>query len=298
MHTEAPTISQFFDAWILFADAVMAGTLMGCTLGLLGTYVIIRHLVFLSAALSQAASLGVALSFYVAAALSLPAAAASPTLWALLATVVVVFGFARPRDTHTASDDEMLGIIYLVGIAGTLAVGTRIVEDLADIQTLLFGTAVAVLPEDLSTIQWSCTAILLLHIMLWRGFVAVSTDRIGATVRGLPARSLDLLLFTTLATAISVCTEVLGALPAFAFSVLPALAALRLAASVKQALIMAALLGAFSGFAGYLVAFLWELPVGASQTLVGVVVLALATVIGKVIRKARWSTQRPVHSPH
>ncbi len=283
VHTESPTLTQFFEAWPLFADAVWAGTLMGCTLGLLGTYVIVRHLVFLSAALSQAASLGVALSFYCAAAFGLSAALSSPTLWALLATVVVVIGFARPRGAHTASDDEMLGVIYLVGIAGTLAVGTRIVEDLADIQTLLFGTAVAVLPEDLATIEWVCASILALHVVLWRGFVAVSTDPIGATIRGLPTRGLDLLLFTTLAAAISVCTEVLGALPAFAFSVLPALAALRFAASVRQALLIAAGFGAVTGFGGYLLAFLLELPVGASQAIVGVFVLAVSSLLGAII---------------
>lgn len=287
MPTDAPTLQQFIGGWQLFADAVWAATLMGATLGLLGCYVIIRHLVFLSAALSQAASLGVALSFYVAATVGLPAPLTSPTLWALLATGVVVLIFARRRQQHSATDDELLGVIYLVGVAGTLAIGTRIVADLADIQTLLFGTAVAVIPEDLSAIVWTTGPVLFVHALLWRGFTAVSTDPIGSAVRGLPVRLLDLVLLATLAIAVSVCTRVLGALPAFAFSVLPGLAALRLASSMRQALLGSTLIGAAVGAGGYVVAFLAELPVGAAQTVTAVAILALCGVAGTWLRRHR-----------
>jgi len=285
--TDAPTLQQFIEAWPLFADAVQASALMGATLGLLGTYVIVRHLVFLSAALSQSASLGVALSFYASATLGLPTALSAPTLWALLTTGAVVLIFARRRHQHSASDDELLGVIYLLGMAGTLAVGTRIVADLADIQTLLFGTAVAVTPEDLGAIRWSAGLLLVIHAVLWRGFTAVSTDPVGSRVRGLPVRGLDIGLLATLAIAVSVCTRVLGALPAFAFSVLPGLAALRLAANMRQALVGSAVLGAAVGGGGYVLAFLLELPVGAAQTITAVAVLAVCGVAGIWVRRLR-----------
>ena len=42
--------------------------------------------------------------------------------------------------------------------------------------------------------------------------------------------------------------------------------------------------GALSGFIGYLVAFLWALPVGASQALVAVAFALLAETIGRARR--------------
>ncbi|MCO4762083.1 MAG: metal ABC transporter permease [Myxococcales bacterium] len=282
VQADQPTLSAFFDAWPLFADAVWAAVWMGGTLGLLGIYVIARRLVFLSAALSQAASLGVATSFFVAGTLGVSGALAAPTLWSLLATGLVVLFFARPDRKHTSTDDETLGIIYLIGIAGTLALGTRIVADLADIQTLLFGTAVAVVPDDLAAIQWTCAGVVAVHLVLWRGFSAVSLDPIGATVRQLPTHLLNLLLLASLALVVSVCTRILGALPAFAFSVLPALVALQWSRNIAQGLWIAAGVGAVCGFVGYLAAFLWALPVGASQALVGVVLLMLS-VLGRTV---------------
>ncbi|MCA9559933.1 MAG: metal ABC transporter permease, partial [Myxococcales bacterium] len=149
----------------------------------------------------------------------------------------------------------------------------------------LFGTAVAVVPEDFHRVVAVAAVLLILHGWWWRGFAAVSFDPDGARVRGLPARGLDVLLFAPLAVAVSVTTRVIGALPTFAFSVLPAVAALRLAPNVPTALMLAGVVGAGTGFAGYVLAFLWELPVGATQTLLGVAVAAVAAALGAVLRR-------------
>jgi ABC-type Mn2+/Zn2+ transport system permease subunit len=53
------SLSVFFQAWSFFRDRILAGSLVGAVLGLLGVHVLVRRMVFLSAALSQVAGLGV-----------------------------------------------------------------------------------------------------------------------------------------------------------------------------------------------------------------------------------------------
>src|SRR5262249_37480597 len=67
-----------------------------------------------------------------------------------------------------------------------------------------------------------------------------------------------------------------GALPVFAFSVLPAMAGVLVAPNVRVAMIVAAVLGATAGAAGYIVAFLYGWPVGGSQAAVAAAIAALA----------------------
>ncbi len=122
----------------------------------------------------------------------------------------------------------------------------------------------------------------LFHIWWRRGFSAVSFDPAGAQVRGLPVRLLNLGLFLSLALAVAVSTRVLGALPTFGFSVLPALAAVRVSRNVDRALWLATLGGALSGFVGYLWAYLQHLPVGAAQTLVGIGLVGLAEIYRRI----------------
>mgnify|MGYP001549500826 CR=1 FL=1 len=62
------TLADFFEGWALFEYPALAGAVAGAILGLLGVYVVLRRLVFLSAAVSQAAGLGVVIAFYLHAA--------------------------------------------------------------------------------------------------------------------------------------------------------------------------------------------------------------------------------------
>lgn len=282
-----PSVADFFASFELFADAVVAGSVAGATLGALGVYVLLRNLVFLSAALSQAAGFGVALSYWARAALPAALGWLEPSHGAAALTLGAVLLFVLPRASsddnhHDAHQDGLLGVVFLFGAAGTLALGTRIVADIADIQTLLFGSAVAVMPEDRAAILATGGALLILHSWLWRGFSAVSVDAAGARVRGLPVRALDLLLFASLALGVSVVTRILGAMPAFAFSVLPAMAAVRLVRNLREGLVVAALLGAAGAALGYLGAFLYELPVGAAQTLCCLAILGAATLVERL----------------
>ena len=53
---ETLTLDAFWEAWPLLGDSVLAGTIAGAALGLLGVYVVLRRLVFLSAAISATAA--------------------------------------------------------------------------------------------------------------------------------------------------------------------------------------------------------------------------------------------------
>ena len=280
---DALTLSDFYGAWDLYAMPALTGGIIGLTLGLLGVYVVLRRLVFLSAAVSQAASLGVALAFFAAIVFGHDhALVPSPTVGSLLLTFLATLLVAGRRGRSTAWRDSALGLVFLAGSAGTLALGSRIVQELADIDSLLFGSAVAVLPEDFELVAAVYGAVVLLHVLWWRGFSAVSFDLAGALVRRLPVGLLELTLLFTLALAISVGTRVVGALPVFALSVLPAVVGARLATHLPMALSASAAVGAVAGYYGYLFAFLHDLPVGASQTLVAIAFVVLGEAVRRV----------------
>ncbi len=278
-----PTLSQFIEGWPLFREPVLAAACAGGLLGALGVYVVLGRMVFLSAALSQSAGLGVALAFFAQLHLAVSPSMASPALGAALVTFLALGLIMRDRSVEGHRRDGLLGLVFLVGSGGTLIVGTRIVQEVQDIQTLLFGTAVAVLPEDLRALAVLTALVGAVHLIGARGFVEVVFDPDGARVRGLPVGGLRAALLVTMAASVSLVTQVLGALPAFAFSVLPALAVVPLASNVPRAMLMAAVAGASMGALGYLMAFFYDLPVGASQALVGVAMVGLGGGLGRAI---------------
>ena len=276
---------EFVAGWQLdiYRDPIYCGVIAGVLLGYLGVFIVLRRMVFVTAAVSQAAGLGVALAFFFAMRFSLavPPVAGAITL-ALLCTAV----FALPLERLPISRESVLGVVYLATWAGAVMVGDRIAQEAHDIASILFGTAVLVQPADLWALIAIAAATLALHLWWQRAIVFAIFDGEGARVQGLPVRLLDLSswLFTSL--AVSIATRALGVLPVFAFAVLPAATGLMLARRLRWVLIIAAVAGALAGGGGYLVAFFHEFPVGASQA-ASAAGLFLAALLVWAVRRAR-----------
>ena len=125
-------------------------------------------------------------------------------------------------------------------------------------------------------------AIPALFVALW------STGFIGARL-GLPHAgpltflALRYALAAGLLALVALSTRALGAMPVFGFSVLPAMIALALTSRIGLVFGLAATIGALGAAGGYALAFVLELPVGATQTALLAVVLVVV-ISGKRLR--------------
>ncbi|ATB41090.1 zinc ABC transporter inner membrane permease ZnuB [Cystobacter fuscus] len=265
--------AQFWDAYELFRDPMLCALIAGSVLGFLGVYVVLRRMVFVSAAVTQSAGLGVALAFYAEIHLGMHV---DPTLGAvalaLVATMLLMMDPARLRLTR----ESLLGLAYAFTGGAAILVGDRISQEAHDIQGILFGTAVLVERPQLLAVAWAGALILFIHLWWFRGLTFASFDRIGAHVQGLPVRMLDAVLMISIGLMVGVSARALGALPVFAFSILSALAALMLDLRLPWTFLLSTLAGAISGLGGYLFAYFYNFPVGGSQTVLATAIVALA----------------------
>jgi zinc transport system permease protein len=277
---EAPrTVEDFLESWEYYATGIYAGLAAGAMLGMLGVYVVLRRLVFLSAAIGQTASFGIVLALYLGKLFGDHALLPSPTVMAIGLTALATFGILNRRSRPTVFRDGLLGAMFLLGAAGTELLGHELPEERHQIEGLLHGIGVAVSDEALGFIVTLAAVIGVVHILAWRGFSAVSFDPLGAAIRRVPTRGLELCLSLSLAAAIAGGISTLGALPVFALSVLPPLAAIRMARSLPMALGLGALLGAACAFAGYLASYFYDLPVGACQTVIALLLVASVELV-------------------
>lgn len=278
-----PSWSEFAHGWELgiYRDPVLCGVFAGVVLGVLGVFVVLRRAVFVTAAVSQAAGLGVALAFWLELTLraTVPPVVGALAL-ALAATAILTFRMQRMR----LPSETLVGLVYLASSAGAILVGDRIAQESHDIASILFGTAVLVRPLDLALVIGAGLFTLLVITACYRGFLFAGFDPEGARVHRLPVRFLDLLLWVLVALEVSITTRAIGALPVFAFAVAPAMAALALLERVRWALLLAGLLGGLAGGLGYLFAFFFEFPVGASQATLSLLFLLVCLPVARVLR--------------
>jgi zinc transport system permease protein len=277
----APTWDEFASSWDLFREAVYAGGLSGAVLGFLSVYVVLRRMVFLSAAVTQAAGLGVALSFYAAIHLGI---SVEPVMGATLLSLAFAALLSRDFTRWGLSREMMLGMMFALASGAAVLIGSRISQEAHDVQSILFGTAVVVSPEDFHRLIVAGAIVMVLQLWWFRGFTFASFDPTAARVQRLPVGLLDLILLLSIAVMIAQAARALGAMPAFAMSTLPGVAAILVARGpLIVPYLLAALFGAAAGVLGYLLAFFKEFPVGSSQTIVAVALVVAAALARAIV---------------
>lgn len=281
------------EGWELFRDPIYSAGVAGAVLGFLGVYIVLRRMVFVSAAVTQAAGLGVALMFLASAHVAF-VGTFDPAYGAVLLSVIVAAMLAYDPERLGLSREALLGTVFVFCSAAAIVIQSKIPQGAHDIRAIIFGTGVLVMPEDFSRLWKSGLVIMLLHIWWFRGFTFASFDRVTARVQKVPVLLLDLALLLTVGWMVGVSARALGALPTFALSVLPAAAAVLVGRGrLVATFVLAALFGAAAGVGGYLIAFLYGLEgMGAVQTLTAALILAVALALRGGERVIRSQLER------
>ncbi|HMJ14136.1 MAG TPA: metal ABC transporter permease, partial [Polyangiaceae bacterium] len=244
-HVGMPSWDEFASGWDLglYQDPILCGVLAGLVLGVLGVFVVLRRAVFVTAAVSQSAGLGVALAFLLQLRFDV---ALHPVVGAFVLALLATMLLAGRYERFRLPKETLLGFTYIGASASAILVSDRITQEAHDISAILFGTAVLVRPVDLSLVTAVGAVVLIVLGVFYKGLVFAGFDPEGARVQGLPVRFLDLLFWVLVAAEVSVATRAIGALPVFAFAVLPAMAALSSVERLRSALAVAAVVGALS----------------------------------------------------
>ncbi len=274
---------SFLETSFLWFEAVVASVAVAAVCAVIGVYTILRRVVFLPAALSQISGFGVVFAFLLA--VWLPWLSGSwvgrpdviATAITLLAALLLGW-MPRPR---RLSREAIIGMAYVISSALVVMIGDRIPQESHDIKDILFGNAVAVEQGQMYVALCVAGAVLIVHGLMLRPFLLASFDSDTARAHGVPTRIVDAALFLTMGLTISTATKTIGAMPVFAFSILPASAALKLFHDIRLVFLSAALIGAASAFLGYYISFVWSFPTGACMVAVTALFYVPAAILGR-----------------
>jgi zinc transport system permease protein len=262
-------LSDFWGASIIWRDPLAASILAGALLGFLGVYVVLRRVVFVSAALTQLSTLGVIASLLVLERFDLETDHQEIQLvvaWLFSVgggLVLGTMGWGRRLPTEAG-----VGMAYVLAGALVILGANRLVHVAHDLNTMVFGNAVAVPFQDVVILLVVTALVALLHTFFRKEIVFSSFDRETAEAMGVRVRLWGGVLFFTIGLAIPVAAHVVGALPVFAFLTVPAAAALVATRRLAAAQALATALGALAAGGGYVASWVLQVPTGATMVVV------------------------------
>ena len=271
------SLADFINSYFLWRDPMIVGAVTGAVCGFLGVYVVLRRIVFVSAALTQISSFGVGLAFFLEAySLGVFATLIDPFTLSIVFTSVAAVFFALNRDFSRVSTEGVIAFGFLLASGAVVIIGDKITKGAHDIANILFGSAVVVDQFDVLIIPTVAFAALIIHLLFFKDFIFISFDIETARLFKYPVRLLNMGLLLTIAIVVAVSTRALGALPVFALLALPALASLFLTENLKLVFLYSTIIGILSATLGYFFSFILSLPTGASMTVCATIFFILA----------------------
>jgi manganese/iron transport system permease protein len=233
--------------------ALVEVMVVGIVAGLLGTYVVVRGLAFVSEAISHAVFPGIVLAFLLNVSILAGGAAFG---------VVVALAISGLSLTRRIREDTAIGVVF----AGALALGVVLISSTPgytrDLTSLLFGDVLAVSATDIYLSVLVGGFALSVTLALRRVLILSSFDREMALSMGLPVFWLDTLLLLLITLTIVIALRAVGNILVLALFVTPAATARLLVDDMGRMMALSAFLGAAAGVLGLYISWHTDLAAG------------------------------------
>jgi len=238
--------------------SLLASLMVGVLCAVIGCYVVLRGMAFMGDALAHAILPGVAIAYLLHGNL---------LLGGLIAAVIVALGIGFFSRQSELKEDTAIGILFAAALALGVALISTIRTYATDLTHILFGNILGVSPGDLWLTVGLGGVVLATILLLYKEFLVISFDPVLAATLRLPAERLRNLLLVMLAVTVVVSLKTVGVGLVTAMLVTPGAAAYLLTRRLPAMMVVAAVIGAFSGIAGMYLSFYANIASGAAIVL-------------------------------
>jgi len=260
-------------------NALLAGVLVSIACGIIGTFVVIKRIVFISGGIAHAAYGGIGMGYYfkymVLPLLFAGSAAAKeqrPGYWPLVGAVLfsllaaLVMGVIQRKTRQRA--DTVIGVLWAIGMAIGIIFVDLTEGYKVDLMSYLFGSILTVEQSELWIMAGLDVVIIALVGLFYKELVAMTFDETFATVENVPVDALYLGLLCLIALTVVMMMRVVGLIMVIAMLTMPAAISGNFFKDMKKMMVGAIVLGMAFAVVGLWVSYAWNLTSGASIILV------------------------------
>lgn len=258
-------------------NALMAGLLVSLAAGIVGVYVVLNRIATLSGGIAHAAYGGVGMAYFFGF---------DPLIGGALFSLAAALGMNLIQRKTRQRADTLVGVLWAVGMAIGIIFVDRAPGYKVDLMSFLFGSLLAVSPQDIYIILALDVVVLVTVAAFYRELLAISYDETFATVRGIPVGAISLILTALIALTVVMLMRVVGLILVIALLTLPAAIANLIARNMRQMMALASLLGAAFTLIGLWLSYQYNLTSGAVIILVAAAAYLGALLVRRVLARA------------
>lgn len=260
-------------------NAILAGIFVSIACGVIGAFVVLNRIVFISGGIAHAAYGGIGMGFffrfnpvYGAIAFSLMAALA--------------MGWVH-RKTHQRTD-TIIGVMWAIGMSVGIILVDLTPGYKTSLMSYLFGSILAVPTQQLWLMLAVDGLVLAIVWLFYKELLAISFDETFAIIRNVPVDGIYLLLMSAIALTVVMMMRVVGLIMVIALLTIPAAISNQFVKDMKMMMVVASGLGMVFTIAGLWLSYAFNLTSGATIILVS----GGGYVLSFVVKSIQKTTQQ------
>lgn len=273
---------SFFEAIrtnsLLFA-ALLAGFAASIVSGIIGSYVVVKRIVFISGSISHSVLGGIGFCIWLERVKGVTWA--SPLYGALVAAILSALIISWIRLHFREREDSVIAALWTIG----MAVGVLFISQTpgfnVELTNFLIGNILWVSKTDLY-ILWALDILVVAVVMcLHKRFLAICFDEEQARLQGVPVHALYTLLLVLISVSIVLLIQVVGIILVLAMLTIPAAIANLFTSRLSVMMVIAIGISALFCLMGNGIAYHLDWPTGATIALLaGIIYISCLLVTG------------------
>ncbi len=240
-------------------NALIAAILVSITCGIVGTYVVIKRIVFISGGISHAAFGGIGLGYLLGM---------NPILTAIPFSILSALFIGIISKKTKVSEDTAIGISWTVGMALGIIFVALSPGYAPNLFSYLFGSILTVTSFDLIIMLILNMIIIFTVILFYKEFLAISFDEEFSEVVGVPTKKVYFLLLCLVALSVVVLIRIVGVILVIALLTIPAAISRAFTYNIKKLMIFSTFISMILTLIGLYLSYVFDLPSGATIVLV------------------------------
>ena len=258
-------------------NALMAGVLVSIACGIIGTFVVVKRIVFISGGIAHAAYGGIGLGYFFGV---------NPVLGAIVFSVAAALGMGAVQRKTRQRADTVIGAMWAIGMALGIILVDLTEGYKADLMSYLFGSILAVPQSDLLIMLVLDLVIIALVALFYKELLAVSFDETFAIVENVPVDAIYVVLLCMIAFTVVMLMRVVGLIMVIALLTMPAAISGQFVRDMKKMMALASILGVIFTTTGLWLSYSLNLTSGATIILVSGVAYLLSLAVKPLVRRA------------
>ncbi|MFT4223953.1 metal ABC transporter permease [Dysgonomonas sp.] len=271
---------EFFDllSYTFFQNALL-GSLFACiACGIIGSYVVVRRLVFISGGITHASLGGIGMGFYFGW---------NPILSAMIFSILSAFGIEWLSSRQGVREDSAIGSFWSLGMAvGIIFIYLKpgFAPNLSD---YLFGNILTITIPDIVYLAILSLVLILVFILFGRQILFAAFDSDFAKTRNLPVNLIKYTMMMGIAITIVLSIRLVGIVLLMSILTVPQMTANLFTSDFVKMIFLSILIGFFGCIVGLFLSAILDVPSGVFIIFTQIVVFLGARWIVRLIQKSK-----------